>query len=129
VLGHVGIKNAKQLAWFVDIKISNKHDEQAFPIGKPRGNTVLVPRAISIRGSRGTIPTVDLNKAGDAALADNATGKAQYLYVWGVVRYHDGFTPGRETKFCHRYNWQIRSAENKISAKYGRYHEYGNDAA
>ena len=28
-----------------------------------------------------------------------------WLYVWGEVRYDDGFGNTRFTKFCHRYNF------------------------
>lgn len=62
-----------------------------------------------------------------------------YIYVWGIVTYHDGFTAGRITKFCHRYNcgnvfedtlrwgdtayWSVSIAE-----EFARYHRYGNNA-
>jgi hypothetical protein len=132
VLGHVGIKNAgnlpaRHLTWFISLKMSNDYDERDFPIQKPQGNIVLPPGAISLRGSQSNVSIDNLNRGVDAAPADRAKEKPFYLYVWGAVRYHDGFTPNRETKFCHRYNWQIRSGF-EIPARYGRYHEHGNDA-
>jgi hypothetical protein len=54
-----------------------------------------------------------------------------FIYVFGVVRYHDGFTEGRTTKFCHRYNWKMRS---QFPGNYGmkhdlaRLHTYGNQS-
>jgi hypothetical protein len=66
-----------------------------------------------------------------------------YVYVWGVVRYDDGFGDDQATYFCHRYNCvNLRNvnadlsapgafrydAQSMIAREYGRYHRYGNDA-
>ncbi|KGJ69630.1 hypothetical protein BJA5080_08429 [Bradyrhizobium diazoefficiens SEMIA 5080] len=68
----------------------------------------------------------------------------RFLYVWGLVRYEDGFGTTRTTKFCHRYN--CANVENihgekeadaggkgpviglKIRSEFARVHRYGNDA-
>ena len=54
-----------------------------------------------------------------------------WLYVWGEVRYNDGFDNDRFTKFCFRYNMAGASpdpAKEGISKENARYHAYGNDA-
>ena len=54
-----------------------------------------------------------------------------WLYVWGEVRYDDGFANDRFTKFCFRYNMAGAStdlAKEGISKENARYHAYGNDA-
>jgi hypothetical protein len=64
-----------------------------------------------------------------------------YVYVWGVVKYDDGFGIEQTTNFCHRYNCvNLRnvipnvadrfaySSPAMIAAEFGRYHRYGNDA-
>jgi hypothetical protein len=66
-----------------------------------------------------------------------------YVYVWGLVRYNDGFVDGRETYFCHRYNcvnvknvYPNISAPNafsfdsaaQIAADKAREHRFGNEA-
>ena len=66
-----------------------------------------------------------------------------YIYVWGVVRYDDGFGNDRSTYFCHRYNCvNLRNVNPDVSApgafrydsaatiapEHARYHRYGNDA-
>lgn len=50
-----------------------------------------------------------------------------FLYIWGEVRYHDGFERSRSTKFCYRYNLAaIR--DGWLKPKTARQHIYGNDA-
>ena len=59
------------------------------------------------------------------------TGEHRFLYVWGRIKYTDGFDQERFTAFCHRYNWRRRKEANgrfRIARKYGRYHVRGNDA-
>jgi hypothetical protein len=54
-----------------------------------------------------------------------------WLYVWGEVRYDDGFDKDRFTKFCFRYNMAGASpdvANEGIPKENARYHAYGNDA-
>jgi hypothetical protein len=51
-----------------------------------------------------------------------------WLYIWGEVRYDDGFGVNRFTKFCHRYHLRASASGDRIKAKHARYHIYGNDA-
>jgi hypothetical protein len=71
---------------------------------------------ISLRRAEATPPKVGRRK-----------GKF-FLYVWGVVFYHDGFRPKRFIKFCHRYNWITREGGGvyRIDKNRARYHEHGN---
>jgi len=59
-------------------------------------------------------------------------GCKQQFYVWGVINYDDGFGVKRYTKFCHRYDCSGVTPQADgtytIAEKYGRHHEYGNDA-
>jgi hypothetical protein len=44
-----------------------------------------------------------------------------------MIEYHDGFTPKRFTKFCHRYNFSsLGSNEYIIRKEDYRYHHRGN---
>jgi hypothetical protein len=56
----------------------------------------------------------------------------KYLYAWGRITYVNGFGKECSTNFCHRYNTDVRQTPpgggNRIRKKYGRHHEYGNDA-
>lgn len=60
-----------------------------------------------------------------------------FLYVWGEIRYQDGFDKVCSTKFCHRYDhrgiqkvpvgrWY--AGQDMITAESMRYHQFGNDA-
>jgi len=134
VIGHVGIKNAGNLpaenvGWFIGFKKSGNAKETDFPLKDPQGKIVIAPKVTAPRGSGDSLAIKDLSAAAEnKPRPDRAQEKALFLYVWGIVRYDDGFTKGRETKFCHRYNWKIREDDGAISERYARYHEYGNDA-
>jgi hypothetical protein len=131
VIGHVGMKNAghlpaEKMGWAVDIKLSTSAQELDFPIYPKKGSIVLAPGAVAIRGSGSHLLIPDLQRRADS-------GPQQlYLYVWGIVWYHDGFTEDRITRFCHRYNWESHGIGTEehyfISDKFARYHEYGNEA-
>jgi hypothetical protein len=52
-----------------------------------------------------------------------------WLYVWGRIRYHDGFAKGRWLDFCHRYHLGGAARgglKYEIPAMNGRHHERGN---
>jgi len=52
----------------------------------------------------------------------------RFLYVWGLVRYLDGFGKSRFAYFCHRYN-MAAEVNLRIDTIDARQHEYGkNDA-
>lgn len=67
---------------------------------------------------------------------------SEFVYVWGVVYYGDGFEKRRFTRFCHRYAVAGRNHEFDedrpdfvptsrrciIDTKAARYHQIGNDA-
>jgi hypothetical protein len=129
IVGHVAFHNtgqvwAKNVYSFIDIQWS--HDNQlkdAFPIDKTKlfGKTDIGPRAKTLRGTRSISPS-DINKCGAKGI----------YHVWGCVRYDDGFTKGRVTKFCHRYPWEklVHLAEggSRIDVEHARYHGDGNEA-
>jgi len=67
------------------------------------------------------------------------TQKERFIYVWGEVRYDDGFGGApKRTRFCHRYNrMTYQSIEDSsffggrqgIPAEYARIYKRGNDAS
>jgi hypothetical protein len=93
---------------------------------------VIVPGARARRGSDKYLLVQDvLNASGSVEGGDRTKERPCYLYVWGAVRYDDGFNNMRTTKFCHRYNWIVRgqtSGNYTIDKKHARDHETGNDA-
>jgi hypothetical protein len=138
VIGHVGMRNAGNLpagkvAWFVDLKTSTNDLETVFPLGRPAGSIVVAPGVVAPRGTGESLNINDLDKAANSqSPANRASENPLFIYVWGVVRYDDGFGNERNTVFCHRYNWKSRGmggvVDHTIHEDYARYHEHGNGA-
>lgn len=62
--------------------------------------------------------------------------ESDFVFVYGVVNYVDGFGQERWTKFCHRYAGlarEVRHGEHEyfggIDPSIGRQHQWGNDAS
>jgi hypothetical protein len=142
LIGHVGIKNAGKLparnvSWFIGIKHSGSGEEPGdfFPLERDKGSIVIAPDTIATRGSGPGVQVQTLNEfCGVPSGKARTSQRETFLYVWGVVNYHDGFKKKRMTKFCHRYNW-INRGRNlppaqayEIDAEFARHHEHGNDA-
>lgn len=51
--------------------------------------------------------------------------KERHCYVWGRVRYRDGFGKLQTTDFCHRYNCEALR-DHIIAEEDFRIHEHGN---
>lgn len=135
-MGHIAVKNigklpAHRVSIFVKMKISGAA-EQSFPIPSDLQHVVrtLQPDTEMMEGTSDTIP-----------ISTFCTDR-DYVYVWGVAYYDDGFNKRRFTRFCHRYHtakhmrqWPLvlaREIPNRpeiiISASEARYHTTGNDA-
>jgi hypothetical protein len=133
VLGHVGIRNAGRLpardvGWSVTIKQSTNGSETNFPLREVAGSIVIAPGGVAPRGTENELLLQDLAKASGS---DRVKGRGEeseiFLYVWGIIRYHDGFRHGRFIKFCHRYNWIMRDQGGyRIDKTHARYHEHSN---
>jgi hypothetical protein len=135
IVGHVAIKNAghlpaREVSPFIDMQWSRSgvEPDTFFPLGSGEGKIVLAPGSVATRGSRTTINIQDLIDAGGGHKPDRQSEAELFLYVWGSVRYNNGFNRTCTTKFCHRYNWITRDNLSQIDAIDARYHEYGNDA-
>jgi hypothetical protein len=139
LIGHVAMKNAghlpaRKVSWFVNIHASESGEEHdsLFPLQPDKGNIVIVPGAAATRGSAKGVQVQTLNElSGAGAGVDRELEKSAYLYVWGAVRYDDGFKKMRTTRFCHRYSWNARKQyDNRcvIDAVDACYHEYANGA-
>ena len=139
LIGHVGIKNAgrlpaRKVSWFVNMHASESGEERdsLFPFDRLKGNIVIAPGSVATRDSAKAVPMQSLTEisgAGDGA--DKEHERPTYLYVWGAVRYDDGFRKMRTTRFCHRYNWAARKQTDNpcvIAAADARQHEYANAA-
>jgi hypothetical protein len=126
VLAHIAFENTGQI-WAsnffstVAIKTSmNGHlGAEDIPIDPATldGTAVIAPRSEVLRGTK----TLDVSDLSDG-----------WVYVWGMIRYDDGFKTGRVTRFCHRYPCRQLIAHpeggHQIDIQYARYHENGNEA-
>jgi hypothetical protein len=73
----------------------------------------------------------------DYVAVANARHRINNIFIWGIVRYDDGYGIRRYTRFCHRYagssyyrgNAEIAGMEGVIiETEKARYHTTGNDA-
>jgi hypothetical protein len=132
VIGHVGIHNAgnlpaSNLSWFVNIDWNSNDRLDVFPLGEGKGKIVITPGTETTRGSGASILLQDLLTACRAAeISQRELQEPVYIYVWGVISYHDGFVAGRVTEFCHRYNWALRDSKYAVDVEHARLHEFGN---
>jgi len=126
MVGHVTIRNAgrlpaRDIRWHAKIKLSAGKEESDFPLDDHwlKGNHVLARGTDMIQGTE-KMPNSALEHCRDAEW---------FIYVWGIVRYTDGFGEDCFTKFCHRYPVMPETIERRVIAReYARFHEHGNDA-
>jgi hypothetical protein len=107
---------ARSVSWTTEIGWPEDHKNP--PLGKIEPSTGVLAAGAEI-----IIPT--------GPLLSNKV--SNYIYVWGMVTYEDGFGVSRFTKFCHRYPSKefIRIDEDitfDIPASGARYWPHGNDA-
>src|SRR5262245_27085866 len=139
LVGLVAMKNAgrlpaRRVSCFVNIDASESGEERdsLFPLQHGKGSIVIAPGAAATRGSAKRVNVQSLHEFSEENDGvDTERERSIYLYVWGAVRYDDGFKKMRITKFCHRYNWANRKQDDNpcvIAAVDARYHEYANGA-
>lgn len=136
LVGHARIQNggnlpANRLQWVLHIDVDTIRDRYDFPVDYPRikGSHFVTAKGEMLVGS----PPIPLEKV----LKVRDSEPTCYLYVWGLTRYFDGFTPYRETFFCHRYDYKLSVYNQKgpmgeqyrLEARLGRHHKEGNRAS
>ena len=138
MLGQVLLKNVgSTLATNVALEVNaaiepGRRERTDFPVGgdpkhMPRG---LQPGDEMAQGSKNSLQLADVQATGD------------FIFIWGVAHYDDGFGQRRFTRFCHRYSCAsydraaFRKASDKgvresltiIASDKARLNEIGNDA-
>jgi hypothetical protein len=121
---NVGKLPARNVQWFIDRVFSDERWLKEFLIKEEgfEGRNIVAP-GIEMRKGANAVESGSFNAA-----KNHGSG---WLYVWGEVRYGDGFGKDRFTKFCFRYNMAGASpdlAKEGIPKESARYHVYGNDA-
>jgi hypothetical protein len=136
--GHVEIRNvgrlpARKVRWFIDAATSSDARRAHFPIGALSGNNVVVTGSELSQHARTAISRQEFQGFYDNNL---------WVYVWGTIRYDDGFGNERYTNFCHRYDARgfspdvsglspqqvLQLGRAAISAEAAIFHQHGNDA-
>ena len=122
--GHLPAKN---VSWFINRKFSTDAEDREFEIPvdeKKFGGNNLIPPQSRIRKGGPAIMHTDLDQFMDA---NQFKPDKAWLYVWGRVRYRDGFRHRLQfTDFCFRYNLNLPKSTWTIEASHGRQHEHGN---
>lgn len=120
LIRNAGNLPAHDIAWYIRWKFSVDPEDTDFCISeKFDGRITLAPKTIMRKGSP-FIPRADFLNFRDAG-----TDRKCWFYVWGHVKYLDGFSKERFTDFCHRYNL-LGEKELTIPPENGRFHEHGN---
>jgi hypothetical protein len=122
---NVGNLPAKNVRWFIDRMFADDRWLKEFPIKEDgfEGKNIIAP-GIEMRKGTTAIES-------QSFYAARNRGGVGWLYVWGEIRYDDGFGSDRFTKFCFRYNMAGASPDltkEGIPKENARYHAYGNDA-
>jgi len=123
-ISNAGNLPAREVSFFCTRETSTNGSRENFPIDEKgfAGNWVISPK-VNMRRGIGAFSHQELDtfkKAGGA--------KDRWIYVWGEVRYKDGFDNWRFTRFCHRYNCAALDTGYEILSRDARVHEFGNDA-
>jgi hypothetical protein len=139
-VAHIVVRNsgnlpARNVKWFVAAEPSFDGSRSDFPINEAKffGNNVVSPGTDMVRSQ---------NFLMLPPWPDQFRGGHVHIYVWGEIRYLDGFGNARFTRFCHRYgkrglvqhltNFEHSRAQTvvaeEVAADSMRYHRYGNDA-
>lgn len=121
IIHNTGNLAAQKISWELGTTFSDDPYKKDFghETLKLVGDIVIGARVKARKGSD-PVTTTEFNKWRDNAEPDRA-----WLYVWGRIRYYDGFRDGRFIDFCHRYNLRGTSGYD-LPAENGRYHEHGN---
>lgn len=137
---HISVRNVGRLpagdvSWFIDYAVSPNGKLDTFPIDETRfyGKSFVIHPGAEMRRSKDCTLTEEQMQG----FRVTDTRWRDFFYVWGEVRYVDGFGERRSTKFCHRYDnrgvekvpvgrWYAGHA--MITAESMRYHQFGNDA-
>jgi len=127
IMRNVGKLPARNVRWSIQWDLDENRHRSNFSLSDDldHGPIVVAPGTRAIN----TTPTRRTDEF--EAFLTNAGIQDRFAYVWGEVRYDDGFGVIRWIKFCHRYNVAaaVGAPRHRIAPKRGRYHENGNSTS
>jgi hypothetical protein len=126
LIGHVVFENvgrlpAREFRWVV----------KGLTEGDKSWKPPIVPDAELERST--IVPIAGKFRRGTAKTVPRYIEEDRYLFVWGRVKYLDGFGVERFLDFCHSYPVARKKMDAldrsgySISVKHARQHDYGND--
>jgi hypothetical protein len=132
-IAHIRIKNvghlpAKNVRWVTATCADGNGQREVFTVDEKK-----------LSGRNYVPPNMEMNHSINDALSEqdskNIEGNGMYYFVWGLVRYDDGFGTDRFTRFCHCYGgngtYTISKGAHKgaigLRADRAHYHHHGND--
>lgn len=127
LLQNSGNLPARNVRWFIDRQFAIDGALRDFPINEDLigGNNIIPPKGKMRKGGPAiNAAELDAFRHRIANSSEAAKGNWGWLYVWGRVRYKDGFDRERFTDFCFRYS--LAGHGWTIHARHGRQHEHGN---
>lgn len=141
VIGHVLLRNVGKLpARNVSLLVTMERSKHPEPEPSFRTQKFDLPRVVT-NADRVIQPGGEMRQGSEKPyIPISALTFPDYnVYVYGIVRYDDGYGRQCFTKFCHRYATASRNRSVKgdsrptksrtfISADKARYHNYGNSA-
>jgi hypothetical protein len=127
-IAHIIVRNtgnlpARDVSWFIAYCLSPDGSLSHFPIDGAKffGRNVVPPGTDMWRSQICELDPQDILGFYHAGW---------HFYIWGEIRYLDGFSERRMTKFCHRYDsGSVGATGHRILRAEGmRFHQFGNDA-
>src|SRR5262249_20448349 len=115
IFRNVGHLPAQNVRWYGTFGGWPETDGKNFPVKEPGDGKIVLPPGTSSTQRVGTVFTNKLQNS---------------LFVWGIVKYDDGFGKQRCTRFCHVYDTKniINQLGVTLPAENAEFAEYGNDA-
>jgi hypothetical protein len=112
IFRNVGHLPARNVRWYGTF--GNPEGED-FPVEEPADGKIVLPPGMASTQRVGTVFTNKLQNS---------------LFVWGIVKYDDGFGNQRFTRFCHVYDTKniINQLGVILPANKAELYAYGNDA-
>jgi hypothetical protein len=113
---------ARGVTWFIDQTFSTDQKLANFPIRDDKfdGNNLIPPHGRIRKGA----PAINSAELDAFRQRQQGIPDSCWLFVWGRVRYVDGFDQNRFIDFCYRY--YLAGVTWTISGDHGRQHEHGN---